>query len=241
MIKGTKSSVVSEILMKLSTRSRMKVEEITLDMSNAMDWIARECFPNAMKINDRFHVQQLVSDALQEMRIAERWKTIEEENELVQKCRKQKISYHPLTYSNGDSKKQLLARSRYLLFKPSSKWTESQRERAQILFQEFPELEEGYHLSMLFYSFYEYSQIKEEAKLKLNSWYVKVNENRFKSFITVAESIKNHEGWILNYFPTRSTNASAESFNAKLKGFRTLVRGVTDRKFFLFRITTFYA
>ena len=193
-----------------------------------------------IQTNDRFHVQQLVSEALQEMRITERWKAIEEENELVQQCRQQKIPYHPLTYSNEDTKKQLLARSRYLLFKPSSKWTESQRERAQILFTEFPELKEGYYLSMLFRSFYEYSQAREEAKLKLVSWYRKVEEKRFKSFITVAESIRNHEGWILNYFPTRSTNASAESFNAKLKGFRALVRGVTDRKFFLFRIATFY-
>ncbi|HBR80691.1 TPA: DDE transposase, partial [Candidatus Uhrbacteria bacterium] len=45
---------------------------------------------------------------------------------------------------------------------------------------------------------------------------------------------------ILNYFNHRSTNASAESFNAKLKGFRALVRGVRDVKFFLFRVGKIY-
>ena len=240
IIKGTKSSVVSDVLMKIAMRERIKVEIITLDMSNAMDWIVRSCFPNTKKVIDRFHAQKLVTEALQEMRVSERWKAIDEENEMIQKYRKTGIKYKPCTYPNGDTKKQLLARGRYLLFKPQSKWTESQKERAGILFSEFPGLKEGYDLSMMFRSFYEYSKTKEEAKAKLDIWYGKVEEKSFKSFITASESIKNHQGWILNYFPERETNASAESFNAKLKGFRGLVRGVTDKKFFLFRIATIY-
>ena len=241
IIKGTKSSVVSEILMKILIKDRLKVKLITLDMSNAMDWIVRQSFPNAKKVNDRFHVQQLVSEALQEMRVAERWKAIDEENEIIQQCRKTGIRYTPFIYPNGDTKKQLLARGRHLLFKPQSKWTESQKERAGILFAGFPELKEGYNLSMMFRSLYEHSKTREEAKQKLDNWYAKVEEKGFKTFITASESIKNHEGWILNYFPERETNASAESFNAKLKGFRSLVRGVTDKKFFLFRICKIYA
>lgn len=154
MIKGTKASVVSEILMKLPVGQRVKVLEVTLDMANTMDWIVRQCFPNAKKVTDRFHTQKLVSEALQEIRIKERWKAIEEENEVVEECKKKKIAYKPLLYTNGDTKKQLLARSRYLLFKPQSKWKESQKERAKILFTAFPEIEEGYKLSMIFRSFY---------------------------------------------------------------------------------------
>ncbi len=238
--KGTKSSVVSDVLMKIAMRERIKVEIITLDMSNAMDWTVRSCFPNTKKVIDRFHAQKLVTEALQDMRVKERWKAIDEENEMIQKCRKMGIRYTAFTYPNGDTEKQLLARGRYLLFKPQSKWTESQRERSDILFTEFPELKEGYNLSMMFRSAYEYSKTKEDAKAKLNSWYAKVEEKGFKSFITASHSIKNHEGWILNYFPERETNASAESFNAKLKGFRSLVRGVTDKKFFLYRIAKIY-
>lgn len=240
IVKGTKSSEVSEILRKIPMDKRLSVREATLDMSNAMDWIIRESFLNAKKVNDRFHVQQLVSEALQEMRIAERWKAIDEENELISKQRKNKAQYVPLTYSNGDTKKQLLARSRHLLFKPKSKWTDSQKERALILFKEFPDLKDAYNLSMMFRSFYEHSKTREDAKHKLGKWYEKVEEKEFKTFITASQSIKNHEGWILNYFPDRSTNASAESFNAKLKGFRSLVRGVTDKKFFFFRIAKLY-
>lgn len=241
MVRGTRASEVAGVLMRIPMRDRVKVEIITLDMSSAMDWIVRECFPNAKKINDRFHVQQLVSDALQEMRITERWKAIDEENDLMQKCRAEKIYYRPLIYSNGDTKKQLLARSHHLLYRPENKWSDSQKERAGILFREFPELKEGYGLSMMFRSVYEDSKTRGEGKKKLDNWYAKVNEKDFKLFITASESVKNHEGWILNYFPERETNASAESFNAKLKGFRAMVQGVKDKKFFLFRICKIYA
>ena len=244
IIKGTKASVICAVLAKIPFSKRLRVQIITLDMANSMDWIVRESFPNAKKVNDRFHVQKLVSEALQEMRIKESWKAIDEENEMIQSCRKTGIRYVAFTYSNGDSKKQLLARSRHLLFKPQGKWTDSQKERANSLFSEFPELREAYDLSMMFRSFYEHSRTRDEAKAKLDNWYRKVEKKTkgesFKSFFTASESIKNHEGWILNYFPERATNASAESFNAKLKGFRSLVRGVTDKKFFLFRIANIY-
>ena len=47
--------------------------------------------------------------------------------------------------------------------------------------------------------------------------------------------------YILNYLDRRNTNASAESFNAKIKGFRKAFRGVRDVKFFLFRLTKIFA
>ena len=37
------------------------------------------------------------------------------------------------------------------------------------------------------------------------------------------------------------TNAFAESFNAKIKAFRASLRGVSDIRFFLFRLTRLYA
>ena len=46
---------------------------------------------------------------------------------------------------------------------------------------------------------------------------------------------------IINYFEDRLTNASAESFNAKIKAFRTQFRGVGDIKFFMYRQATLYS
>ncbi|MDO6738071.1 transposase [Wenyingzhuangia sp. 2_MG-2023] len=39
----------------------------------------------------------------------------------------------------------------------------------------------------------------------------------------------------------RSTNAAAESFNAKIKAFRAQFRGVRNLEFFLFRLTNIFA
>ncbi len=241
MIKGTKASVVSAVLFKVPISERLKVTEITLDMANSINWIVTECFMNATKIIDRFHVQQLVSEAVQQIRIEKRWEAIEEENNLIKKAKKEGVKYELFKYSNSETKRQLLARSRYLLFKPRNKWNRTQIKRAKILFENYPKIEEAYNLSMMFRSFYEKSKTRIDAEKKLKEWYLKVEEKELKVFNTAKNSIQSHEGTILNYFLSRSTNAAAESFNAKLKGFRALVRGVTDIKFFLFRISKFYA
>jgi transposase len=240
MIEGTKVSDIAPILKQIPLYKRNTVTEVTLDMANNMEAIVRNTFPRAKLVTDRFHVQQLVTEAVQEIRIDLRREAIKEENEAIKKARAEKKKYHAPVYENGDTKKQLLARSRYLLFKPMSKWIPQQTERSKILFKEYPKLEEAHKLSMMFRNCYESSKSIPEAKEKLNQWYKKVEEKNMDSFITAAESIRLHEATILNYFINRSTNASAESFNAKLKNFRTVVRGIRDKKFHLFRVATLY-
>jgi len=55
----------------------------------------------------------------------------------------------------------------------------------------------------------------------LTKWHESVSQSGFKSFNTISRSIKHHYETILNYFDKRSTKASAESFNAKIKVFRS--------------------
>ncbi len=236
IVEGIKAADIIGVLSKIPEEKRLSVKEVTLDMSNAMDAIIRASFKNADIVTDRFHVGQLVSEALQEVRGAFRRDALQEESEAIIAAKKEKKIYEPTLFANGDSKKQLLQRSFHLLFKTSSKWTGRQAERAKVLFQEFPAIHEAYKLSMLLRGWYENKTTKEIAKENLQNWYQKVAEKNIASFIVAARSIKAHEDTVLNYFNKRSTNASAESFNAKLKGFRALVRGVRDIKFFLFRV-----
>jgi len=241
LIKGTKSSVITDALRTVPIKIRMKTEEITLDLANSMDFICRECFPNAVMTADRFHFQKVVSEGVQEIRIKFRRRAIDEENAEIIRCKEQKTEYKPGIYDNGDTKKQLLARGRYLLFKPRGKWTPSQAERAGILFANFPEIEKAYDLSMYFRGIFETIAARESGKTKLEKWYLKIDESLIPELISAANTIKANEGKVLNYFYTRSTNASAESFNAKLKGFRSLLRGVGDINFFLFRVEKLFA
>jgi transposase len=91
-------------------------------------------------------------------------------------------------------------------------------------------------LSQIYHS----TKDKGVAFTRLARWYERVEKAGFKSFNTIARSIQNHYISILNYFDNRSTNASAESFNAKIKSFRAQFRGVRNVSFFLFRLTKIY-
>jgi transposase len=84
-------------------------------MSESMRKIVRRCFPKVRRVIDRFHVQQLAHDALQQMRIEHRWGAINAETEQMEEAKHSGRKYEPVIYENGDIGKQLPARSRYLL------------------------------------------------------------------------------------------------------------------------------
>ncbi|OPC30673.1 ISAon1 family transposase [Elizabethkingia anophelis] len=241
IIQGTQSNTVIECLLKISRKARMKVREVTLDMAGSMKRIAKRCFPCASLVIDRFHVQKLAIEALQEIRIKHRWEAIEMENNTIEKDSKEKTSLEIESFENGDSRKQLLARSRYLLYKSREKWTLSQKQRASILFAQYPDLEKAYQLTDELRKIYSLYITKSMAMTKLAHWFRKVEEADFKSFSTLRKTIMQHYRDILNYFDKRSTNAAAESFNAKIKNFRMQLRGVKDRTFFIFRLTKLFA
>lgn len=241
MIKGTDSEQVESVLKKISKTMRDKVKEVTLDMAASMQKIVRLCFPKAQQVTDRFHVQKLAYDALQEMRIAHRWEALEQENKEIELCKEFKKPYLEFRLENGDTMKQLLARSRYLLFKSEGAWTPTQAARAEVLFKYYPDIRQAYKLCRELGGIYERTSHKGIALTSLARWYDKVEKTGFKSFNTISATIQNNYLTILNYFDNRSTNASAESFNAKIKAFRSQFRGVRNIPFFLYRLSKIYA
>ena len=241
ILKGVDADKIISKLTTIKEIKRLKVKEITLDMSPSMAKIARKCFPKATQVTDRFHVQQLAYDAVQEMRIAFRWEAIDQENKEIELAKATKKKYIPDVLENGDTLKQLLARSRYLLFKRENKWTPSQYRRAELLFRYYPSLEEAYKLAMKLGEIYQTVKDKGVGFTRLAKWYDEVDKSGFKSFGIVSRSIQNNYQNILNFFDNRNTNASAESFNAKIKAFRSCFRGVRSIPFFLFRLTNIYA
>ncbi len=241
IIEGVKSDDIINIVNKIPERHRRLVKEVTLDMSNSMSRIVTNCFPAAIKTIDRFHLQKEACEAVQELRIKHRWNAIQEETDAKEESKWNGKEYHPFVFPNGDTKKQLLARSRYLLFKSSEKWSKSQKERAEILFAQYPDLKEAYSLTHSLRMIFSRRVTKNEARLLLARWYDKVDNSRLVAFNTIAGTIYEHYEEILNFFVNRSTNAFAESFNAKIKAFRAQLRGVTDLKFFLYRLTKLFA
>ena len=242
MIKGTKSDDVCRwLLRKLPVGKRRKVNTITLDMSGSMSRIAKKCFPLAKQIIDRFHVQKEFKDALQDLRIQYRWQAMEAENKEIRKCKKERTEFKAEIFSNGDTRKQLLARSRYLLFKNPDKWSVSQRQRAEILFEQYDDIKQFYYLSLRLGQIYSCNSKKDKARVNMALWFNDVEEWEYPQFNTVIKTFTNHYDRILNFFDERLTNANAESFNAKIKKLRASFRGVADVKFFLFRVAKLFA
>lgn len=75
----------------------------------------------------------------------------------------------------------------------------------------------------------------------MKSCYGKVTEFGNKAFNDIAVAMYDKEDEIVNFFVNRSTNAAAESLNAKIKHFSALLRGIIDKKVFLFRLTKIFA
>ncbi|MFV8373681.1 ISL3 family transposase [Flavobacterium sp. LB2P74] len=241
MIAGIKADTVISIIEKIPLKACNQVTEITLVMAANMGLIAKKCFPNATRVTDRFHVQKLATEALQEIRIKYRWQAIDQENEGIEKAKKNKKRFESEVLANGDTLKQLLARSRYFFYKNKSKWSANQIERAALLFELYPEIQKAYNLTQDLRNIFEKTTDKIIGFAKLAKWHEKVNQSGFKSFNTISRSIVNHYQTILNYFDNRSTNASSESYNAKIKAFRAQFRGVRNIEFFFFRLTNIYA
>ena len=162
MISTTKLHIVKKILYKLPSSVSFGVKKVTRDMAGGYDWMIRELFPCAVQIADKFHVIKHALDALQDVRVRYRRilltkrrrayeKHKKEEKERKEECEKKnrkyikrKFEYTENTLSNGETPLQLLAKSRYLLFKFPEKWEDYQKERAEILFSEYPEIKTAY-------------------------------------------------------------------------------------------------
>ncbi|MFT5252593.1 MAG: transposase [Flavobacteriales bacterium] len=241
MIAATKAPTVTAIIEKIPLKLRNTISETTLDMAANMGLIAKKCFPNATRIIDRFHVQKTALEALKEIRIEHRWQAIDQENAAIEKAKENKKKYESEVLTNGDTLKQLLAKSRYFLYKNKSKWSENQLQRAQLLFELYPNIQRAYNLKQDLRNIFESKTDKILGFARLAKWHDKVSQSEFKSFNTISRTIINHYQNILNYFNNRNTNDSAEYFNAKIKAFRSQFRGVRDIEFFPFRLTNIYA
>ena len=239
-IKGTRSGDLINVLEKLPLHTRKQVNEVTLDMAKNIELATKIAFPKSTLVTDRFHVVKLVTEALQHIRIQLRWKELDKQNKAILEAKKQGLKYKPIQLSNGDTPKQLLARSRYIIAKKPHQWTDNQKERAKLLFKKYPELEIAYKHTLEFRNIYEQKD-KLMAKAYFEKWIEQTFENKLETFYTSANTVKANFINILNFFNNRNTNANAESFNAKIKLFRANLRGVTDTTFFLFRLNKLFA
>ena len=70
---------------------------------------------------------------------------------------------------------------------------------------------------------------KPVAMTHLAQWFNQIEFADIDSFQIIKRTFENHYQNIISFLDNRSTNAAAESFNAKIKDFRRQFRGVVYR------------
>ena len=69
MVRGTKTEDIVEVLMMIPEEARMKVKEVTMDLSDSMHSSIEQVFPNAIITLDCFHIIKRCLDAIEEIRL----------------------------------------------------------------------------------------------------------------------------------------------------------------------------
>ena len=149
--------------------------------------------------------------------------------------------FRPTLLNNGDTFVELLTRGRYLLAISGEKWGKHQKERAHLLFELYPKLRQSSSLICTIRPMFRNKKLtREAARGYLHNWYEKVDACTIRQIKSSRDCIKTKEEHVLNYFNERHSNASAESLNSKIKGFRAQVHGLADIPFFMYRLCTIF-
>lgn len=253
MAATTKAAQLDKAMSEFGDK-RFDVKIFTRDLAPNYDWFGREQFMNAAHVADKFHVLKNGFDALQDLRIYYRQKqlTMRREAYEVYKIKKKenpnlKFEYTETKLKNSDTHRQLLSRSQYLLYKKQAQWTDSQKQRAEILFNLYPDIGKAYKRICEFRAWYAKENIItndnnnsiESIRNQLNEWYKKVEMDDISEILNFKHLVERNSGAILNYFTTGASNAIAESNNAKIQNLLSQNKGTKNMDFFYFRLTNF--
>lgn len=241
---------------------KFEVRSISRDLSESFNWVCKQSFMNATQVADKFHVLCHLFDVSQDMRVFHRQKVLSQrrilfdefqnkELERAGQCMKEGTKFVPGEFlfkeprlANGETLRELLARSRYLLYKFQNQWTPKQQERAEVLFGKYPDLKIAYDLSAIFRNWFSRSNIgKSENMLlgQLHYWYALVEKTGIEELLNFKSLVERNQSYIMNYFNSGESNAMAEGINSRIQQFIHSNKGVRDKDFFFFRLAKFYS
>ena len=257
-----KSKEIRQVLQKCRNQTLSQVVSLTRDFSSLYRKIGNDNLPNAIQIIDKFHVIKNLMEAHQDVRVRYRQKELDKrrkthkEFKQIEKQRlkdseqsgerfvAKKFHYKEQRYENGETALELLARSRYLLYKYKSQWTDKQAKRANVLFEHYPEIAKAYTLACQFRDFMSKKNIGKhflQIDKQLHQWYENVEDAEIDEMLNFKTLIETNEEQIMNYFLKGETNAMAEGINSKIQKFISSNQGTRDRDFFFFRLGLYFS
>ena len=234
-----KTEHLVQLTKSFDIKKRMQVKSLSRDMASNYDWFGRQAFMNAYHVVDKFHVIKNIMEQLQSVRIKYR----QQELALRREAKQKKKSFDEKSFPNGDTPLQLLARSRGLLFLLPSQWSRQQQERAEMLFEQYPEIKKVYQFVLKIRQWFTppkgkitYAKTSEDKQKKLKELIADFMRTGIEELENIAYLLEKNIAQILHYFIAKETNAKAEALNQNLQRFINVNYGARNTNFFLYRV-----
>ena len=196
---GRKKEAVVRMREKLERQGGLarNILAVTSDMSASYLPGVKENFPNAEQIIDKFHVKQILTKALDEVRKQEQKET--------------------------DNRKKLF-QHRYFFLTPQRRMTDDQLAKLTALSKCFPKTGRAFRIVQALDAFYACNSVHEAEKRfkQLYSW---MRRSRLLPMKDAALTLLHHKKDILNYFHDRLTNAISEGLNSIIQAAKRKARG----------------
>lgn len=234
-----KAEYLVQLTKSFDIEKRMQVRSLSRDMATSYDWFGRQAFMNAYHVVDKFHVIKNIIEQLQSVRVRYRQQELGRRREARQK----KESFKEVYFANGDTTLQLLARSRGLLFLLPSQWSTQQQQRAEILFDQYPEIKTTYQFVLKIRQWFTpptgritYEKIREVKQQRIRELINESIQTGIEEIENIAYLLEKNIAQILHYFIAKETNAKAEALNQNLQRFINVNYGARNTDFFLYRV-----
>jgi len=189
---GRNADALKAFFTELGPERCRKIRAVTIDMSAAYIDAVRAVVPHATIVFDRFHVQRLAHDALNEVRRAQ-WRV----------CK-------------GTERARVLKRTRFTLQKSPWNLDPTDRERLSAVAAENAPLYRAWLLKETLAGVLDRRQVHVAAQ-KLAEWLAWASRSKLKPFVKLARTIRKHRGGILEYVRTGLSNGRLEGLNGKIR------------------------
>ncbi len=240
IIPWVKSKIVTDLVRKKTKLAdRLLVKEVALDMARSMEWIARELFPQAKQVVDRFHVMKNVLWDIQAIRMRAKTQIIKESLDLESQAKIDRVKYNPKKYKLDnlyyETKRELVTRLRYQLFKRKKDWNINQENRWKIIqnISDFDEIISSYEIISDLFAIFD----QDEKALSFQKWFTKISKiENITEMQNSGRMIQNHLVRIMAYFDNWFTNAFAEWLNSQIARFVSNLRWFKNQNYMLYRV-----
>jgi transposase len=194
--RGKNADTLRAFFDELGANRCAKIESVTIDMSQAYISAVAEKVPGAQLVFDRFHVQRLLQNALDETRRDE------------------------VRAAASKYEKRALKGTRWPLLSCPWNLSESGIETLRELEETNKSIFRGYLLKESFAAILDRRQIYVAGNF-LAQWLVDAKASGLRHFARAARTIEKHRDGILEYVRTRFNNGRVEGINGKI---RTITR-----------------